>query len=488
MFRLSVFLIAVVLVVAAGFYLLAPGGAQAAFDPLQYDDNGNGVIERDEVSAGVEDYYAGRITRDDVLTLVIQHFANEPQSVDSMVERVRPSVVMIVTDLGEFVGQGSGFIFEAEGRSAYVLTNQHVVDWHRTVQVVVNDQDTYEGTVLGRDADRDLAVVKICCGNFTALEFADMQEAKVGDDLVSIGYPLNELMPRTVRPIYPLPYVSASVTKGVLSAFRYDTERDRRSIQYDAHANPGSSGGPVLSMDGKVLGINTWGITNTDGIKFAVSAVTVQEQLATLKTAQASYAFGPIEGTLYHEPDDGLIEFQFADGFWARDMDVQARFHNSFGGVLNGNWSYGLALRTNSTPLRLYFFVGVIESRPYWRVIKRQGNEATLLGDGWLRNAQVDYLGSNHVRAILRGNQGTFYVNSRRVATLNLGGVTHAGNVGVFTGYYTGHENQNDSTAFEGFQGTSLDASPLSLPTETPLDIEDKQAEVSTGFEVRIPD
>ena len=138
-----------------------------------------------------------------MLSLVIQHFAKEAPSLDEMIERVRPSVVMVVTDLGEFVGQGSGFIFEVEGQSAYVLTNQHNVDWHRTVQVVVNDRDTYEGTVLGRDADRDLAVVKVCCGSFTALEFADMQKVKVGDDLVAIGYPKNGAIPRSATTHIP---------------------------------------------------------------------------------------------------------------------------------------------------------------------------------------------------------------------------------------------------------------------------------------------
>ena len=489
MLRLSVFLAAIVLVIAAGLYLFAPGDAEAAFDPLQYDDNGNGVLERDEVSIGVADYNAGRITRDEMLTLVIQHFAREAPSVDEMIDRARPSVVMVVTDLGEYVGQGSGFIFEVDGKSAYVLTNQHVVDWHRTVQVVVNDRDTYEGTVLGRDADRDLAVVEICCGNFTALEFADMQKAKVGDDLVSIGYPLDNLMPRTVQPIYPLPYVPASVTKGVLSAFRYDTERDRRSIQYDAHANPGSSGGPLLSMDGNVIGINTSAFTNTDGIKFGVSAVTIQEQLAALKATPSSYAFGPIEGTLDHEPYDGLIEAKHADGFWARDVDVQARFHNSFGGVEARKWSYGLIMRANVSSARLFFIFGVYEGVPYWRVVKRHDSDWTTLGEGRLplRDAGMEWIGlrsSNILRAVLRGNQGTFYVNGKRVATLNLGGVTHAGHVAVATGFYNGHEFTNDSTVFEEFQGTSLDRVPLSRPTEGPLDIEDKRVEVSKEFEV----
>ncbi len=493
MLRLSAFLTVIVLVIVASLYLFAPGDAEAAFDPLQYDANGNGVIERDEVSVGVEDYHAGRITRDNVLTLVIQHFAGETPSLDEMVEGTRPAVVMVVTDLGESVGQGSGFIFEVEGNSAYVLTNQHVTGWASTVQIVVNDKDTYEGTVLGRDADRDLAVVEICCGNFTALEFADMREAKVGDDLVAIGYPLNDLMPRTVQPIYPLPYVSASVTKGVLSAFRYDTERDRRSIQYDAHANPGSSGGPLLSMDGNVLGINTWGITNTDGVKFAVSAVTIQEQLAALKTAQASYAFGPIRGTLYHVPDDGYIETQYADGFWARDIDVRARFHNSFAGVTAKKWSYGLVLRAKASSARIYFMFAVSDGRPFWKVVKRHGSEWTTLGDGWLhsRDAGTDWIGvrsNNLLRSVLRGNQGSFYVNGKRVATLNLGGVTHAGGVAVATGFYNGHEFTNDSTVFEEFQGTSIDGVPLSMPTGGPLNIDDEWAEVSTEFEVRDSD
>ena len=494
MYRLFALLIVVVLVAAASLYLFTPGGAQAAFNPLRYDANSNGVLERDEVASGVKDYNAGRITRDNVLSLVIQHFAEEAPSLDQVIARTRPSVVMVVTDLGDSVGQGSGFIFEVEGRSAYVITNQHVVGWHRTVQIVVNDRDTYEGTVLGRDADRDLAVVKICCGNFTALAFADMQKVKVGDDLVAIGYPLNELMPRTLRPIYPLRYVAASVTKGVLSAFRYDTERDRRSIQYDAHANPGSSGGPLLSMDGGVIGINTWGITDTDGIKFAVSAVTIQEQLAALKAAQPSFAFGPLSGALKHNPDDGLIKASYVNGFWAKDMDVQATFPfplnvNPFlAEQMDIKLSSGLILRSQRNKPSLYFLYAVRDKQAYWRVVKRQGNEWITLGDKWLDRARFNPYGRMHLRAILRGNQGTFYVNGAWVANLNLGGATHAGGVAVATGFYEGHEWTDGSTPFTGFQGTSLDRVPLSPPPDDPLDILGKQSEVSTKFEARSPD
>ena len=76
-------------------------------------------------------------------------------------------------------------------------------------------------------------------------------------------------------------------------------------------------------------------------------------------------------------------------------------------------------------------------------------------------------------------------MNGARIANLNLDGATHAGGVGVFTGYYAGSEWENGSTIFSGFKGSSMDRVPLSWPTDVPLDIEGKQAETFTEFEIR---
>ena len=113
------------------------------------------------------------------------------------------------------------------------------------MNVTVDDSTTYSGTVLGVDTIRDLAVVSICCGGFTALEFGDAAALEAGDEVVNIGYALG------IEGV-------ATVTKGIVSALRYDSRHQAYVIQSDAVINPGNSGGPMLSAAGQILGINTF--------------------------------------------------------------------------------------------------------------------------------------------------------------------------------------------------------------------------------------
>ena len=102
------------------------------------------------------------------------------------VKQARPAVVRIEGR----TSTGSGAIFETQGSTAFVITNQHVVDGAAQVNVTVNDSATYRGTVLGTDAIRDLAVVRICCGSFSKLSFGDASGLQPGDEVVAIGYAL----------------------------------------------------------------------------------------------------------------------------------------------------------------------------------------------------------------------------------------------------------------------------------------------------------
>lgn len=141
--------------------------------------------------------------------------------------------------------------------------------------MTINDSATVKGTLLGIDPSQDLAVLKICCGRFQPLKFADASSLNSGTQVVAIGYPLG-ISGR------------ASVTDGIVSALRYD--EGRWVIQTDAAINPGNSGGPLLSLSGEVLGINTFKIETTrsgrlvEGIGFAVSEVTIMHQLPALKS------------------------------------------------------------------------------------------------------------------------------------------------------------------------------------------------------------
>ena len=446
--------------------------------PGDYDANGNCTIERDEVIAAVKDYFSGEVTRDFVISVVVLYFNGdkvctpepvvppgqdldgdvESTSLSAMVKRVRPSVVMVVALADSYhLTAGSGFIFKVDGETAYILTNHHVVDWAKVVQIVVNDEDTYNGTVVNRDASRDLAVVKICCGTFEALEFGDVSELEVGDDVIAIGYAADSALPRT-DPWYPYEYIPPSVTKGIVSAFRYETNTDTRLIQHDASISPGSSGSPLFTPDGKVVGVNQSGILPflAENIAFAISAITVQEELADLLVQARSHTFGPINGTLVHT-DDGLIDIGYARGFEAADLETEVRFVNHSSASLK-DWSYGLVLRQALNQPRIYFVVATYQSSPYWRVYSRQSGTWTILDEGVSGNIQTVIDQGNHLTVRLAGTTGTFSLNGIQVASLsNLGGITHAGYVGVAANFFTGHAVAGLSTDYVGFYGVSLD-------------------------------
>ena len=113
---------------------------------------------------------------------------NPAASLSEMVRQARPAVVRIET----YAGGGTGVIFDTQGQTAYVITNHHVVEGFSQINVVVNDSATYRGTVRGTDHVRDLAVVSICCGRFHTLPFGDASRLEPGDEVVAIGYALNQ--------------------------------------------------------------------------------------------------------------------------------------------------------------------------------------------------------------------------------------------------------------------------------------------------------
>ena len=190
-----------------------------------------------------------------------------------LVERVRPAVVQV----SHSYGSGTGVIFETNGRDAYILTNQHVIDRAGHISVKVNDRTNYTATLLGLDSQRDLAVLSICCGQFVALPFGDVSEIAAGQDIVTIGYPVGSQLEGP-----------ATITTGIISAVRFDRSEQAWMIQTDAAINPGNSGGPMLSLAGEVLGINTAKIEESGGrpverIGFAISIQTIEPRLDGLK-------------------------------------------------------------------------------------------------------------------------------------------------------------------------------------------------------------
>ena len=378
-----------------------------------------------------------------------------------MVQRARPAVVRIVAG----ASSGSGVIVDAQGQNGYVVTNYHVVKGQSQVDVVVNDSVTYKGSVLGTDGVRDLAVVRICCGYFHTLPFGNASTLRAGDEVVAVGYALG------------LPG-QATITRGIVSAVRYDPRHLSNVIQTDAAINPGNSGGPMLSMSGKILGINTFGYDQTrsgrpvEGLSFAISEQTVRQQLPTLRvsapaptqaptrrptaTPSQTYraGFGPVSGELQHNPRNDLIEAQYAKVSFA-DMIVEATFVNPYSGTMS-SWDYGFTLRDNNTT-GLFINIVVTSNRQWsakWG--GKSPDHRYQIGEGTIPTLNTGAGGTNHLRVVAIKERGWFFVNDQFVSTLDLSAVKGSGGVAVTTGNFTRNEVVGAITWFENFQGQQL--------------------------------
>ncbi|HEV8230383.1 MAG TPA: trypsin-like peptidase domain-containing protein [Candidatus Limnocylindria bacterium] len=181
------------------------------------------------------------------------------QAVIRVVERVAPAVAHVARGRGG----GSGVVIAPDG---YVLTNAHVVEGAREVEVMFADGATYRAPVMGSDPATDLAVVRVLGPSLPSAELADSDAVRVGQLVIAIGDPLG---------------LQSTVTTGVVSALgRSLRAKDGRIIenviQTDAALNPGNSGGPLVDTHAKVIGVNTAIIAMAQGIAFAIPAATAR--------------------------------------------------------------------------------------------------------------------------------------------------------------------------------------------------------------------
>ena len=197
----------------------------------------------------------------------------ELPSVADIVERVRPSVVNVTTQVegGSFffrsagtTSNGTGAIIHSDG---YVVTNYHVISDASRIQITTDDGRVFNASIEGSDPVTDLAVLRIQGdGPFPALPFAPPNTFRVGDWAIAIGNALG------------LPG-GPSVTLGVVGALdRTLTTREQTLtdlIQTDAAINEGNSGGPLVDLNGEIIGINTAVVRGAQGIGFSVSSFTV---------------------------------------------------------------------------------------------------------------------------------------------------------------------------------------------------------------------
>ena len=167
-------------------------------------------------------------------------------------------------------GEGSGFFISADG---YAVTNNHVVDHAKTVQVTTDDGAVYKAKVVGTDPKTDLALIKVDADkSFPFVKFAE-NDPRVGDWVVAVGNPFG---------------LGGTVTAGIVSARGRDIGSGPYDdyIQIDAPMNKGNSGGPAFNMDGNVIGVNTAIFSPSGGsvgIGFDIPADTAKMVVAQLK-------------------------------------------------------------------------------------------------------------------------------------------------------------------------------------------------------------
>lgn len=139
------------------------------------------------------------------------------------------------------------------------------------ITVYLADGTSYQGNLKSRDLVRDLALIEIEATELPYLELGDLSQVSLGQPVVVLGYPLGT--------------ENVSVTRGLVSTIKYDSGRNITWVQTDSAVNPGNSGGPLLNMQGRVIGIvavKTVGLS-IEGVGFAIAANTVKTYLPQMK-------------------------------------------------------------------------------------------------------------------------------------------------------------------------------------------------------------
>ena len=200
--------------------------------------------------------------------------------VSNIVEKCKASVVEITTEsvssgnsiFGQYVSQGagSGVIISKDG---YIVTNNHVVSGATSLKVTTTDGTEYDASVVGKDSQTDLAVIKVDANNLQAATLGDSDILQVGDPAIAIGNPLGEL--------------GGTVTTGIISATDRQITIDDETmtlLQTDAAINPGNSGGGLFNADGNLIGIVNAKESSTgiEGLGFAIPITPAQDIITEL--------------------------------------------------------------------------------------------------------------------------------------------------------------------------------------------------------------
>lgn len=262
---------------------------------------------------------------------------DQHSSINKMINDVSPSIVGVINmqkaqnlnDLlegksskSQEAGVGSGVIYQKNNKSAYIVTNNHVIDGASDIKVQLHNNKQVSAKLVGKDALTDIAVLKINQTEGTkAIKFANSSKVKTGDSVFAMGNPLG------------LEFAN-SVTSGIISASErtIDTQTAAGAnkvnvLQTDAAINPGNSGGALVDINGNLVGINSMKIANeqVEGIGFAIPSnevkVTIKELVEKGKIERPSIGIGLLN--LSEIPDNykSKLDTNRKDGVYVAKVD-----------------------------------------------------------------------------------------------------------------------------------------------------------------------
>ena len=267
---------------------------------------GTGKALNSSVAATKEDKDSQQITVNaiskakDAVVSIVNYQSNSNNNLESILGGNSRQSGSDSSDSGELkpASSGSGVIYKKSGNTAYVVTNNHVVNGAKKLSVILSDGTNVNAEVVGTDVWTDLAVLKISGDNVTTtMDFADSDKIAVGETAFAIGSPLDVNLSNTV-------------TKGIVSAVNrqipMDVDGDGKNdwnqtvIQTDAAINPGNSGGALINNEGKLIGINESKIAkatanvSAEGIGFGIPSNEVK--LITEQLEQSGKVIRPALG------------------------------------------------------------------------------------------------------------------------------------------------------------------------------------------------
>ena len=266
------------------------------------------IVERVEVAAATPQ----GATQGNAPLVVASEALTEEALLETLYERVNPSVVYISVAVPARAqgfpfsqgqspyqyGSGSGFVYDRQG---HIVTNNHVVEGAERIEVTFSDDTTLPATVVGRDPDSDLAVIKVDPEglDLVAVELGDSDALRVGQKVLAIGNPFG---------------YQGTLTTGVISGLSRSLPASAAAeggsytipdvIQTDAAINPGNSGGPLLDYQGRVIGVNAAIESSTNssaGVGFAIP-VSLVKLVVPVLIESGTYAYpylGISGGTIY---------------------------------------------------------------------------------------------------------------------------------------------------------------------------------------------